>query len=125
MTVPAIEEILNEIRRLRTEPVPETELGMQRQYLAGNYLLSLESPSTTAERVQAIDLYGLPAEYFRTYVKRVNEVNAEQVGKLANKYIDIEDATVVVVGEAKEIKDALAKLGPVTVYDTDLKAKTD
>lgn len=125
VTVPATEEILNEIRRLRTELVPEKELGMQRQYLAGNYLLSLESPATTAERVQAIDLYGLPADYFRTYVKRVSEVSAEQVGKLANKYIDVEDATIVVVGEAKEVKDALAKLGPVTVYDTDLKARTE
>ena len=86
---------------------------------------TMESPATTAERVQAIDLYGLPGDHFRTYAKRVNEVSAEQVGKLANKYIDVDDAVIVVVGEAKEIKESLAKLGPVTVYDTDLKAKTE
>ena len=39
---------------------------MQREYLAGNYLLSLESPATTAARVQEIDLYKLPVDYFKT-----------------------------------------------------------
>lgn len=125
VTVPAIEEILNEIRRIRSEPVPEVELGMQRQYLAGNYLLSLESPATAAERVQAIDLYGLPADYFKNYVRRVNEVGADRVKELATKYIDLTGATIVVVGEAKEVKEALSKLGPVKVYDTDLKVQAD
>lgn len=123
VTVPAIQEILNEIRRIRSEDVPAPELGMQRQYLAGNYLLSLESPETTAERVQAIDLYGLPADYFKNYVRRVSAVSADQVKSLADKYIDVDDATIVVVGEAKEIKEALSKLGPVTLYDTDLNAQ--
>ena len=125
VTVPALQEILNEIRRIRFEAVPEPELGMQRQYLAGNYLLSLESPATTAERVQAIDLYGLPADYFKNYARRVSAVSAEQVKNLATKYIDVEDATIVVVGEAKEIKESLSKLGAVTLYDTDLKVKKD
>ncbi len=125
VTVPAIQEILNEIRRIRSEDVPAPELAMQRQYLAGNYLLSLESPATTAERVQAIDLYGLPADYFKNYARRVAGVSAERVKELARKYIDVDDATIVVVGEAKDVKDALAKLGPVTVYDTDLKVKGD
>ena len=71
VTVPAIEEIFNEIRRIETEPVGDTELGMQREYLAGNYLLSLESPMRTAERVQDIDLYKLPVDYFKTYASRV------------------------------------------------------
>ena len=124
VTVPAIEEIFNEIRRIGEQPVPDPELGMQREYLAGNYLLSLESPMRTAERVQDIDLYKLPADYFKTYASRVGAVTAENVKALADKYLDPKTMTVVVVGEAKEIKASLEKIGPVTVYDTDLKVKT-
>ncbi len=40
VTAPAIKEIIAEINRLRTEPVPEAELELQRQYNVGNYLLS-------------------------------------------------------------------------------------
>lgn len=122
VTGPAITEMLAEIKRMRDEPVPEAELAMQRQYLAGNYLLSLESPARTAERVQEIDLYGLPADYFKTYAKRVSRVSAESIKTLAGKYLGADDATVVVVGEAKEIKPQLEKLGAVIVYDLDLKA---
>ena len=124
VTVPAIEEIFNEVKRIGNEPVPGPELNMQREYLAGNYLLSLESPGTTAARVQEIDLYKLPVDYFKTYVSRVTSVEADRIKALADKYVNPAGLTVVVVGEAKEIKPALEKLGPVIVYDTDLKAQT-
>ena len=99
VTVPAIEEILNEVRRINTDPVPDPELTMQRDYLAGNYLLSLESPATTAARVQEIDLYKLPVDYFKTYVSRVTSVDAEKIKALADKYVNPAELTVVVVGE--------------------------
>ena len=125
VTVPAIEEIFNEVKRIDTDPVPDPELAMQRDYLAGNYLLSLESPATTAARVQEIDLYKLPVDYFKTYVGRVTSVSADRIKLLADKYVNPAGLTVVVVGEAKEIKPALEKLGPVVVYDTDLKPVTN
>ena len=124
VTVPAIEEIFNEIRRVGTEPVADTELGMQREYLAGNYLLSLESPLRTAERVQDIDLYKLPVDYYKTYASRVEAVTADKVKSLADAHLNPDTMTIIVVGEAKDIKAGLEKFGPVTVYDTDLKAKT-
>ena len=51
-------------------------------------------------------------------------MNAEKIKTLADKYVNPAALTVVVVGEAKDIKPALEKLGPVVVYDTDLKVET-
>ena len=73
--------------------------------------------------MQAIDLYGLPPEYFKTYARRVGDVSAGVVETLAKKYLVADQMTVVVVGEAKEVKAPLEKLGPVQEYDTDLKEK--
>ncbi len=87
VTVPAIEEIFNELRRLDAEPVPDPELGMQREYLAGNYLLSLESPVRTAERVQDIDLYKLPVDYYQDVREPRGERAARNVKALADKYL--------------------------------------
>jgi predicted Zn-dependent peptidase len=124
VTLPALQEILHEIERLRAEPVPDPELSMQRSYLAGNFLLSLESPARMAERVQEIDLYGLPGDYYKTYARRVESVNTERAEALAKKYLPDENAvTIVVVGEAKDVQPQLEKLGKVIVYDLDLKAK--
>lgn len=120
VTQPAVTEIINELKRIREQPIDEKELAMQRDYLAGNYLLSLESPSTTAARVQEIEFYGLPIDYYKTYARRVSGVTPDRARELAQKYLRDDKLTIVVVGEAKEIKPMLEKLAPVTVYNTDL-----
>lgn len=117
----AAAEILKEMQRMRNEPVPDAELELQRQYNVGNYLLSLESAVRNAQRVQDIDLFGLPADYYKHYAKEMASVTPAIVQELSRKYLDGENAMIVVVGERKEIQPELEKLGKVFVYDTELK----
>ncbi|MDB6154631.1 MAG: Peptidase domain protein [Chthoniobacteraceae bacterium] len=117
----AIAETLKEIARLRDEPVPEAELELQRQYNVGNYLLSLENTSRTAQRVQDIDLYGLPADFYKTYATRMESVTPAVIQDLAKTHLSTENVAITVVGEAKEIQPELEKIGKVFVYDTELK----
>ena len=121
VTIPAIKETLAEMKRLRDEPVPDAELELQRQYNIGNYLLSLENASRNAQRVQDIDLYGLAPDYYKRYAKRMESVTPSIAQQLAQQYISVDNVAICVVGEAKEIKAELEKIGKVIVYDTDLK----
>ncbi len=116
----AIAETLKEMARLRDEPVPEAELELQRQYNIGNYLLSLENSGRIAQRVQDIDLYGLPADFYKTYATRMAAVTPASQQELAKKYLSTTDVAITVVGEAKDIQPELEKIGKVTVYDTEL-----
>jgi zinc protease len=121
VTAPAVVEILKEIARMRQEAAPEPEIALQRQYNVGNYLLSLENTARTAQRVQDIDLYDLPADFYKTYARRMAETTPAKVQELAKKYLTTENVAVVIVGEAKEIRGGLEKIGKVVVYDQDLK----
>ena len=121
VTAPAVQEILKEIARIRDEAAPEAEIALQRQYNVGNYLLSLENSSRTAQRVQDIDLYDLPADFYKTYARRMSETTPAKIQELAKKYLTTENVAVVIVGEAKEIQPGLEKIGKVVVYDQDLK----
>jgi zinc protease len=121
VTDSAIAEILAEMRRICSEPINEEELKLQREYLAGNYLLSLERAEQNAARLQNIEFYGLPADYYKTYAQRVSRVTPEKALELAKKYIEVNDLAIVVVGDAKEIKPKLEKMAKVRVYDTELK----
>jgi zinc protease len=121
VTAPAVAETIKEIARLRDEVAPEAEIALQRQYNVGNYLLSLENSSRTAQRVQDIDLYNLPADFYKTYARRMSATTPQQVEALAKKYISATDLDIIVVGEAKEIRPGLEKIGKVIVYDQDLK----
>ena len=120
VTGPAVAEILKEITRMRDEPAKEEEIALQRQYNVGNYLMSLENTSRTAQRVQDIDLYGLPPDFYKTYAHRMSVTTPAQVGELAKKYLTAENVAIVVVGEAKEIQPELEKIGKVIVYDQEL-----
>jgi predicted Zn-dependent peptidase len=124
VTGAAVEEILAELKRIHAEPIPENELALQRNYLIGNFLMSVENDERTAQRQQEIDLYGLPVDYYKTYAAKLAALTPEKAAELAKKTIDPDDLVIVVVGEAKEIVPQLEKFGKVTVYDTDLKEKT-
>ena len=120
VTAPAITEILAEINRLRTEPVPEKEIELQRQYNVGNYLLSLENAGRVATRVQDIDLYGLAPDFYKVYAKRMGAVTSAKAMELALKYLSTTDIAIVVVGDAAQVRASLEKIGKVILYDTDL-----
>lgn len=121
VTAPAVIETLKELARLGDERIPEDEIALQRQYNIGNYLLSLESSARTAQRVQDIDLYGLPADFYKTYARRMAETKPAQVQALAKKHLNPADLAIIVVGEAKDVRPTLEKIGTVIVYDQDLK----
>ncbi len=117
----AVTQFLYEIERMKNEPVSEEELNMHKQYISGQFLLSMESANTTASRVQQIDLYGLPKDYYKTFVQKINAMSAEQLRETARKWLPDKNIAFVVVGDAAKIKDKLEAFGPVTVYDTDLR----
>jgi predicted Zn-dependent peptidase len=123
VTAAAVSEIIGEMKRLQEEPVPASELELQRQYNVGNYLLSLENASRTAQRVQDIEFYALDPDFYKHYARRMAETTAEQVRDMAKKYLSTGDLVVVIVGKADEIREDLKKLGKVIEYDLDLKPK--
>ncbi len=124
VTAPAIEETLKEIARLSLETASEKEINLQRQYNVGNYLLSLESTARNAQRVQDIDLYQLPADYYKNYARKMSATTPEQVQSLAKKYLSTENLAIIVVGEAKDVQPGLEKIGKVTLYNQDLQPQS-
>jgi len=123
VTGPAVEQILAELKRISSEPIPEGELALQRSFLVGNFLMSVENDQRMGERLQEIDLYGLPEDFYKTYAEKLAGLSPEKASELAKKYIDPNNLFIIAVGEAGEIVPQLEKFGKVTVYDADLKPK--
>ncbi len=117
----AITEIMKEMKRMVEEPVSEEDLTMHKQYISGQFLLSLESPGTTASRLQDIDLYGLPKDYYKTYVTRMMATSSADMQKVAKKYWDPQNIAITVVGDGETVKPLLEKFGEVKLYDTEMK----
>ena len=116
----SVTEILHEMNRMCDETVPETDLTMHKQYAAGTFLLSLENPMTLATRVQSIDLYGLPKDYYQNYVANLMKVTVGDVQRVSKTYFSPENVAILAVGDGNAISEKLAVFGPVQIYDTDM-----
>jgi len=55
-----------------------------------------------------VDRHGLGDDYLAKYVERVNAVTPEQVRQVAAKYLVPDRMTLVVVGDAKTVKEQVA-----------------
>ena len=114
-TAASVGEIINEIERLRKEPPDEVELAGLRRYVAGNFVLRNSSRGGIVTQLRFVDLHGLPADWLRTFVQRVEAVTPADVTRVTRKYLDPQRMTLVVVGDRKVVEDSLKQFGPVKV----------
>jgi predicted Zn-dependent peptidase len=115
----AMTEFLHEIRRIREEKVPAAELDEGKRSVVANFALSLESPQQLLSYATIRKIYGFPEDYWDTYPAKIMAVTAEEVQRVARKYINPDALQIVAVGDANKVKDVLEKYGPVELYDTD------
>ncbi|MEZ5351285.1 MAG: pitrilysin family protein [Bryobacteraceae bacterium] len=112
---PALEAIQHEFRRMGTERVSAEELSAVKNYLSGNFVMSLATPTGVANQLINTRLNGLPNSYLETYVDKIRRVEPDQIQSAGRKYLDPSQATIVVVGDAAQIAEPMKKLGDVKV----------
>jgi predicted Zn-dependent peptidase len=115
VTVAAIKEMLAEFDKLRTGEVGSVELQDAKNYINGLFSLSLSTQGGVAERVLQTYMFELGRDYLETYRSHIESVTAEDVRRVAGKYLVPNRATTVVVGDASRLKRELNSIGAVTV----------
>jgi predicted Zn-dependent peptidase len=113
VTGPSLKEIFYEIDRLQAEPPSAAELKATQNYIAGVFVLQNSSRSGIINVLELVDLHGLPADYLKTFLKRVYAVTPKDVQRLAQKYIRDDKATIVVVGDRKVIEEQIKPYGTI------------
>ena len=113
----ALTEFFRELSRIRDERVGDEELKSVQSFLTGIFPIALERIEQIAAHIMSLKLYGLPADHWDTYRDRINAATPEQVQQIARKYVRPDDALIVVVGRADELRPILEPYGPVTVLD--------
>ncbi len=123
VTDSSVVEILKEIDRIRKEPVSEKELANTKAKYSGRFVMALEDPETVAEYALNIETEGLPKDFYKTYLERIDAITIDQVQQAAQKYFSINNARVVVAGKGSEVLENLEKVTfnnktvPVLYYD--------
>jgi len=113
----AMTEFLRELNRIRDEKVPGDELDAARRAVVARFALSLESPQQLIAYAITRKTYNFPADYWDKYPAQIAAITADDVQRVAKKYVDPATMQVVAVGDAGKIKTVLEKYGPVEIVE--------
>lgn len=119
VTDSAIVEFMGEFKKIRDGLVKPEELSRVKAVMAGTFAMGLERPQTIARYALNTARYGLPKDYYNTYLERLSKITAEQIQAAAQKYLLPENAHIVVVGSQDDVAEKLKAFGPMNYYDAD------
>ena len=114
-TAETVKTIFDEIKRLQNEPPTDKILEDTKNYFAGSFVRTRETPQAVAEDLWLIESQNLQPDYLDRLLESIANTTAEQCVDLAKRTIDPDKMVVVVVGDAKKIKKDLEEIAPVEV----------
>lgn len=94
----ALNSILHEIDRLRTEPIPEEELADSKAFRTGSLPVGLETNAGLAGVITDLDLYDLGLDYLQQLPGRIEAMTPDTVQMAAQKYLSTEQIAIAVAG---------------------------
>jgi predicted Zn-dependent peptidase len=115
-TAAALTEFFRELEGIR-QPASADELSRAKNYVALRYPAGFETVGELAGKLEEKAVFGLPDDFFTSYMDRVAQVTAADVARATAQWIDPRSVVVVVVGDRKKIEAGIkaAKLGPLRV----------
>lgn len=124
VTVPAIQEMLRELERMRDEDVTDAELRASRDFLIGVFPLRFETPGPVVGSIAGLVVHGLPDDELARYRDGIEAVSVADVRTAARAHLHLERAGIVLVGDAERIAADVEKagVGPVEVVRDEVSA---
>jgi zinc protease len=119
VTDSSLVEFFKEMNAIRDGMVTADELARAKAYIRLGIPGDFESTAQIAGQITGLALFNLPLSWLQEYVTRVEAVTAEDVQRVARRYVPANNATIVVVGDLSRIRAGIEalNLGPVTTLE--------
>lgn len=114
----AVEAMIHELLDMRDGKITKEELDVAKAKYNGSFALGLEDPARTATYARNILINGLPKNFYKTFLQKINNVNVADVQRVAKQYLNESNSRIVIVGNAGKILPKLMRLGyPIKKFD--------
>ena len=94
----AIMGFVEEVERIRREPVTQQELEDAKAFLTGSFVFDFETSAQIGRFLVNAEIYELGFDYPEKYPAYIDAVSIEDITRVAMKYLSTTDYTLVVVG---------------------------
>jgi zinc protease len=116
-TIEGIQGIYTEIDGLLSNPATDEELKRAKDSILNSFIFQFDTPEKVLREKMAYEFYHYPLDFLERYRSGVEKVTAEDVARVAHKYIHKNQLAVLVVGNDADFDKPLSSLGPVQNVD--------
>lgn len=109
-TVQAIEAVMKELRDIRQKEVSDEELKIAKESILNSFVFNFTSPEQVLRRIMTYIYYGYPEDFLQQYKANVEKVTRADVLRVAQKHLEPEQVTILVVGNDKEFDKPLTQV---------------
>ena len=115
-TVKAIDSIIDEVRKMTTTKVTKNEFDTAKEMFLYSYVFRYAEPARALGALMRLEYDGLPQDYLEKEFAGYQAVSAEDIERIAKKYLHPDQLTIFIVGDYPKFSQALAqdlsKYGP-------------
>ncbi|MFC1713130.1 M16 family metallopeptidase [Candidatus Poribacteria bacterium] len=116
-TVTAIEAILEEVEKMRSEEVTDEELKQAIDGFMNSSVFDYDTKGKILSRALRYEYYDYPQDFVEQLMAGIRKVTKADVKRVANEYIHPDKFTLLAVGKAADFDKPLDTLGDVTEID--------
>jgi zinc protease len=95
--------VMDEIQRMREEPVPADEIETAKRGLIETFPRQFESKPAMLQVFVNDEWTKRPADFWKTYRQKLEAITAADIQRVAKKHLDPESMAILVVGDWDEI----------------------
>jgi zinc protease len=116
-TVDGIQALDNEIDDLQKNAATPEELKRAKDNILNSFIFRFDTPEKVLREKMSYEFYHYPLDFLERYRAEVEKVTADDVTRVARKYVHKERMAVLVLGNDAELGKPLSTLGPVQKVD--------
>ena len=113
----AIAIMTEEIRKIHENGVTAQELTEARSAAINRAVFTFDTPGKIVRNLMMLEFDGWPMDFYKTYLDNYRKVTADDIKRVAQKYLTPDAMTYVVVGKAETYEEPLDDFGKVTVIE--------
>lgn len=100
----AVQKVLDELERIRMDEVTELELSRAKEGIRNRFVFKFDQSSEIVRRYVNLEYHGLPRDYLKTYLQKIEAVTASDIREAARKHIRPAESTILVIGDERALK---------------------
>ena len=116
-TAQAVQALREQMTNLNSKPFTAAELALAKETILNSFIFTMDSRAKILAQQMNLEFYGYPSDYYRNYVSNIEKVTAEDIARVAQKYVHPNELSVLVVGKEKDFDKPLSTLGTVSKVD--------